>query len=426
MAFVFENVNEQQKEAITTTEGPVLITAGPGTGKTFTLVQRAIYLVQECNVAPEQIFIATFTEKAAKELITRITNELAAKDISVNVNDMYIGTFHSICLRIIKDYLEYSVLKKNYRMLDSFDQEYMVYQNLYSFKNITGIDELIKTKGWRMAEEICTYVNNLSEEMVDENKMCKDKNSSISALGHILKKYRELLIDGNLIDFSTIQTECYRILTENPEILSKLQDKIKYVMVDEYQDTNYIQEQFVFLLAKFNMIDTTEMDKVEQCVVLCKMLSDKSDEVYGPHDFDEYSIDYHALSDEDEEVEEADKNLPVKVDMKPDDVIVLESLDDDPALARRYKEFMCDLFGDDREVPEKMDQIFREQVATLGDEKCKDVIWGIYREGKKGAQIARELGVSNSYIYHLRMRGLRLLRHPTRSRFFHNGYVVSM
>ena len=76
------------------------ITAGPGTGKTFTLVQRAIYLIQECDVKPEEIFIATFTEKAAKELVTRITNEMADKDISVNVNEMYIGTFHSICLRI--------------------------------------------------------------------------------------------------------------------------------------------------------------------------------------------------------------------------------------------------------------------------------------------------------------------------------------
>ena len=124
MAFDFGRANDQQKKAIVTTTGPVLITAGPGTGKTFTLVQRAIYLIQECGVLPEEIFIATFTEKAAKELVTRITNELAAKDISVNVNEMYVGTFHSLCLRIIKEHLEYSRLKKNYRMLDSFDAAY--------------------------------------------------------------------------------------------------------------------------------------------------------------------------------------------------------------------------------------------------------------------------------------------------------------
>ena len=122
--FDFGNANDGQRQAISTTEGPVLITAGPGTGKTYTLVQRAIYLIEERGVKPEDIFIATFTEKAAKELITRITNELASRNITVNVNEMYVGTFHSLCLRIIKDHLEYTRLKKNYRLLDTFDQQY--------------------------------------------------------------------------------------------------------------------------------------------------------------------------------------------------------------------------------------------------------------------------------------------------------------
>lgn len=248
--FDFGNANEQQKDAIKTTEGPVLITAGPGTGKTFTLVQRAIYLIQECQVAPEDIFIATFTEKAAKELITRVTNELAAKDISVNVNEIYVGTFHSLCLRIIKENLEYTRLKKNYRMLDSFDQQYMVFQNLKLFKNIPGLDSIIKTKGWGFAEDICKYVNNLSEEMVSPDALCSDDNMEIVALGQTLAAYQELLNEENLLDFSTIQTECFRLLKDNPDILSALQEKIKYVMIDEYQDTNYIQEQIVFLLAQ--------------------------------------------------------------------------------------------------------------------------------------------------------------------------------
>ena len=86
--FDFGNANDAQRTAISTTEGPVLITAGPGTGKTFTLVQRAIYLIEEQKVNPESIFIATFTEKAAKELVTRITNELAKRNISANLNEM--------------------------------------------------------------------------------------------------------------------------------------------------------------------------------------------------------------------------------------------------------------------------------------------------------------------------------------------------
>ncbi|MFQ6838288.1 MAG: UvrD-helicase domain-containing protein [Thomasclavelia spiroformis] len=110
--FDFGNANENQRLAISNVDGPVLIIAGPGTGKTFTLVQRALYMIQECGVKPEHIMVATFTEKAAKELVTRITNELATCNIAVNINDMYIGTFHSLCLRIIKENLEYTHLKK--------------------------------------------------------------------------------------------------------------------------------------------------------------------------------------------------------------------------------------------------------------------------------------------------------------------------
>lgn len=108
--FDFGNANEGQRQAISAANGPVLITAGPGTGKTYTLVQRAIYLIEECRIGPENLFIATFTEKAAKELITRITNELANRNITVNVNEMYIGTFHSLCLRFLKENIEYTRL----------------------------------------------------------------------------------------------------------------------------------------------------------------------------------------------------------------------------------------------------------------------------------------------------------------------------
>lgn len=249
--FDYGNANEAQREAINSTEGLVLITAGPGTGKTFTLVKRAVYLIQECGVKPEQIFMATFTEKAAKEIITRITNELAERNISVNVNDMYIGTFHSLCLRIIKENLEYTRLKRNYRLLDTFDQKYLVFRNIQRFKRIDGIEELLSKGGsWKWAEEICGYVSHLSEEMVDVEAMIEDMNPDIETLGRILETYQYMLEEGNLIDFSTIQTECYRLLTENEKILKDLQNEIKYLMIDEYQDTNYIQEQIVFLLGE--------------------------------------------------------------------------------------------------------------------------------------------------------------------------------
>lgn len=132
--FDFKNANMEQKSAISHVDGPLLITAGPGTGKTFTLVQRIVYLIQECNVLPSEIMVTTFTEKASKELITRITNELLSRNITIDINEMYIGTFHSICLRFIKEHIEFTRIKKNYRLLDSFDQQYFVFQHIYEFR----------------------------------------------------------------------------------------------------------------------------------------------------------------------------------------------------------------------------------------------------------------------------------------------------
>ena len=248
--FDFGNANDGQRKAIAAADGPVLITAGPGTGKTYTLVQRTIYLIEECGVKPESIFIATFTEKAAKELITRITNELSNRGIVANINEMYIGTFHSLCLRILKEHLEYTRLRRNYRLLDAFDQQYMVFQNIYRFRTIPEVEIALPNGGaWKQAGAICNYVNNLSEELVTPEELMSDADLSIAALGRMLKEYRNLLTESNLMDFSSIQIEAYHLLQQNAEILDEFRSKVTHIMVDEYQDTNYIQEQFVFLLA---------------------------------------------------------------------------------------------------------------------------------------------------------------------------------
>lgn len=248
--FDFGNANDAQRAAISITDGPVLITAGPGTGKTFTLVQRTIYLIEEKKVKPESIFIATFTEKAAKELVTRITNELAERNITANLNEMYIGTFHSLCLKILKEKLEYTRLRRNYRLLDSFDQQYMVFQSINRFRAIAGVELILPKRGaWRQAATICDYVNKMSEELIPPEELMKDSNPSISMIGQILQTYRQLMDENNLMDFASIQTETYSLLMDNPQLLQEYQDSISYIMVDEYQDTNFIQEQLVFLLA---------------------------------------------------------------------------------------------------------------------------------------------------------------------------------
>ena len=197
---------------------------------------------------PEQIMMATFTEKAAKELITRITNELSQRGIMVNINEMYIGTFHSLCLRIIKENVEYTRLMRNYRTLDAFDQSYLVFQNIHKFRAIPNIENIFPKGSWKMAQEICVYVNNLLEELVNPEVLKADENIQIRALGYVLETYKNILETNNLMDFASLQTEAYRLMQENPIVLQKLQDKLHYIMIDEYQDTNFIQEQIVFLL----------------------------------------------------------------------------------------------------------------------------------------------------------------------------------
>ena len=110
--------------------------------------------------------VATFTEKAAKELVTRITNDLYKIGVQINLNEMYVGTFHSICLRILKEHLEYTRIKKNYRMLDQFDQQYFIFQNIKKFQNCTFYNYVFPKAGgsWSQAQTIAKYVSNLLEE----------------------------------------------------------------------------------------------------------------------------------------------------------------------------------------------------------------------------------------------------------------------
>lgn len=211
--FNFGNANSEQREAITAADGPVLIIAGPGTGKTYTLVQRILYLIQARGVKPENILISTFTDKAARELVTRISNELLTKGLMLNLNDMYVGTFHSICLRIIKEHLEYTSLGKNYRMLDPFDQSYIVFQNFYKFKELGGFEFLFgNLSNWEASGLICKYVNTLAEELIEPEALIADEDFLISSLGRVFKFYKDLMRENSLLDFSSMLTEAYNLL----------------------------------------------------------------------------------------------------------------------------------------------------------------------------------------------------------------------
>lgn len=248
----FKVLNSSQLEAVVTTEGPLMIIAGPGSGKTRTLVARTLYLISKKNIQPENIMIATFTEKAAKELITRVSDGLIQANIRVNLNEMYIGTLHSIFLRMLEENNEFTRLKKSYRLLDEFDQQYFVYKKLGNYLKLDEIDSILtrdQESRWSKAETLVNWINKVSEEMLNVKNLLSSKDPRIKALGGCYQKYMEDLDEENALDFSTIQSETFNLIDNHPRVLKKLQEQIKYIMVDEYQDTNTIQEMILLKLA---------------------------------------------------------------------------------------------------------------------------------------------------------------------------------
>ncbi|HEY8592735.1 MAG TPA: ATP-dependent DNA helicase [Sphingomicrobium sp.] len=244
--------NPNQQSAIEATEGPVLIIAGPGSGKTFTLVERIVRLIQHENKKPEQLLVVTFTEKAARELITRVSNRLLELSISFNINEMYIGTFHSICLRLLKDHREFTRLKRNFSLFDQFDQQYFLYQRLNKFDRIPDIEFVIgneQSGRWNRATQLMKWLNKVAEEALDVSALRSAKEPAIVALAQAAEVYQDLMLEHNALDFSGIQAEALRLLEDNPEVLAQVRERLTHLMVDEYQDTNTIQERLLLLLA---------------------------------------------------------------------------------------------------------------------------------------------------------------------------------
>ena len=233
----------------------MLIIAGPGSGKTFTLVERIYFLITQKGIPPERLFVSTFTEKAAAELITRISSRLDSANIDVNLNEMYVGTFHSICLRFLEEHRDFTRLKRNFTLLDRFDQQYFIYQRLFEYQEIEGSQHILgdsRTSWWRRAENLMTWVNKVSEEALDPDVLLDAAEPEVQALGQCYRQYQAHLEEANYLDFSTIQVEALRLLDEHSEVLEEFRASIQYLMMDEYQDTNTIQELILFKLAKPN------------------------------------------------------------------------------------------------------------------------------------------------------------------------------
>lgn len=244
------DLNINQREIVNYTEGPLLIIAGPGSGKTFTLVERVIHLLVDKQVSPDKIFISTFTEKASKELITRISNRLIEMKLDIDISNMRLGTLHSLFLNILEENIQYSYLKKNYRLVDEFEQKYIIYKSIERFRSIQDFQIFMGdiTGKWNQTNRILGYLNKLNENRVEIDTLKNNNDIKIRILGNFLKVYESILEEENILDFSSIQLKTFKLL-ENEIVLKKLNQEIEYLMIDEYQDTNTIQEEIIFKLA---------------------------------------------------------------------------------------------------------------------------------------------------------------------------------
>ena len=239
-----------QKLIIQTTEQPLLVIAGPGAGKTKTLVDRVIHLIADMNIPAANIMVATFTEKAAKELVSRISTKAHNLGITIDISDMYIGTLHSIFLNILEEYRSHTTLARNYRVLDDFEKQYLIFRNPERFNKIENLEILVKGNyGWSFAKDIASLVSRPSEENLDLEILSScTECQTLPVLATLTKEYRSLLAEHNALDFSLIQTMMWELLNDD-FVLNELRNKIQYLMIDEYQDTNHIQEQILLKLA---------------------------------------------------------------------------------------------------------------------------------------------------------------------------------
>ena len=237
MQNLIQDLNNKQQEAVLQTEGPCLIIAGAGSGKTKVLTHKIAYLMAEKYIKPWNILAITFTNKAANEMKQRV--ELLVGDA---VNDMWIGTFHSICVRILRKYIDRIGFDNSFIIFDTSDQKTLIKECLKQLK----IDDKLFTDR-AVLSEISNGKNEMLEPKAYSTKYAGDYRKEIIA--QIYELYQRRLKENNAVDFDDIINYTIKILTENPDVLEYYTEKFQYVLVDEYQDTNKAQFMLISILA---------------------------------------------------------------------------------------------------------------------------------------------------------------------------------
>ena len=240
MQDILKGLNDKQYEAVVNTEGPCLVIAGAGSGKTKVLTHKIAYLIGEKQVKPWNILAITFTNKAANEMKERISNLVG--DVAA---DIWMGTFHSICVRILRRFIDRIGFDSSFIIFDTSDQRTLVKACIKSI----GLDDKMFTD-----RSVLSEISNAKNEMLEPEQYAVKANGDFrkEKIALVYEMYQKRLKENNAIDFDDIINYTIKILMENEDILEYYSDKFKYVLVDEYQDTNKAQFTLVTMLASKN------------------------------------------------------------------------------------------------------------------------------------------------------------------------------
>ena len=240
MQDILKGLNDKQYEAVVNTEGPCLVIAGAGSGKTKVLTHKIAYLIGEKQVKPWNILAITFTNKAANEMKERIGNLVG--DVAA---DIWMGTFHSICVSILRRFIDRIGFDSSFIIFDTSDQRTLVKACIKSI----GLDDKMFTD-----RSVLSEISNAKNEMLEPDQYTVRANGDFrkEKIALVYEMYQKRLKENNAIDFDDIINYTIKILMENPDILEYYSDKFHYVLVDEYQDTNKAQFTLVTMLASKN------------------------------------------------------------------------------------------------------------------------------------------------------------------------------
>ena len=235
---IYDTLNNEQREAVFCTEGPLLMLAGAGSGKTRSLTHRIAYLIEEKGVAPWNILAITFTNKAAQEMRERVDAL-----VGYGSEDIWISTFHATCSRILRRHIDLLGYDRNFTLYDASDQKSLMKEVLKEMK--------IDTKQFperSVMSEISSAKNEYKSPLDYRNEY--GSNFRNQRIADIYEHYQKRLKENNALDFDDLLVKMVDLFQTNPDVLEHYQDRFQYIMVDEYQDTNTVQFLLVSLLAK--------------------------------------------------------------------------------------------------------------------------------------------------------------------------------